>query len=144
MSDVTVLKPTCRVVGAGEEYVGKQGLPYKPGISADSVGAKGIHLQMVTIPPGAQAKAHLHAEHETAIYVLSGEAGMWYGENLHEHMINRAGDYVYIPANVPHRPYNRSQTEPVVALIARTDPNEQESVVLLPELDNLLDSRSKE
>ncbi len=53
MSDVTVLHPTCRVVGAGEEYVGKQGLPYKPGISAESVGARGIHLQMVTIPPGA-------------------------------------------------------------------------------------------
>jgi uncharacterized RmlC-like cupin family protein len=30
---------------------------------------------------------------------------------------------------------NASQSEPCVALIARTDPNEQESVVLLPELD---------
>ncbi len=60
---------------------------------------------------------------------------MWYGENLDEHMVNRAGDYVYIPANMPHRPYNRSETEPVVAIIARTDPNEQESVVLLPDLD---------
>ena len=36
---------------------------------------------------------------------------------------------------MPHRPYNRSQTEPTVAIISRTDPNEQESVVLLPELD---------
>jgi len=30
-----------------------------------------------------------------------------------------------------------SQTEPCVAVVARTDPNEQESVVLLPELDVL-------
>ena len=49
----------------------------------------------------------------------------------------RAGDFVYIPANVPHLPYNLSQTEPCLAIISRTDPNEQESVVLLPELDML-------
>ena len=30
-----------------------------------------------------------------------------------------------------------SQTEPCTAVIARTDPNEQESVVLLPELEAL-------
>lgn len=36
---------------------------------------------------------------------------------------------------MPHLPYNRSQTEPVTAVIARTDPNEQESVVLLPHLE---------
>lgn len=47
----------------------------------------------------------------------------------------RAGDFVYIPAGVPHLPGNPSATEPAVAVVARTDPNEQESVVLLPELD---------
>ncbi len=39
------------------------------------------------------------------------------------------------PADTPHLAYNRSQTEPATAVVARTDPNEQESVVLLPELD---------
>jgi uncharacterized RmlC-like cupin family protein len=38
---------------------------------------------------------------------------------------------------VPHLPYNPSQTDEAVVVIARTDPNEQESVVLLPELDGL-------
>jgi hypothetical protein len=37
---------------------------------------------------------------------------------------------------MPHLPYNLSDTESCVAVIARTDPNEQESVVLLPELEN--------
>jgi uncharacterized RmlC-like cupin family protein len=36
---------------------------------------------------------------------------------------------------VAHQPYNPSPDQPCVAVIARTDPNEQESVVLLPELD---------
>jgi uncharacterized RmlC-like cupin family protein len=38
---------------------------------------------------------------------------------------------------VPHLPYNPSTTENFVAVIARTDPNEQESVVVLPELDDI-------
>jgi uncharacterized RmlC-like cupin family protein len=127
----------CVVVGAGATYTGKQALPYTPGISAESTGARGIHLQLVTMPPGARAKAHLHEHHETAIYVLSGEAGTWYGERLEHHVVARAGDFMYIAANVPHLPYNPSVTEPCVGVIARTDPNEQESVVLLPHLDEL-------
>lgn len=49
----------------------------------------------------------------------------------------KPGDFFYIPADVPHLPYNPSQTETVTAVIARTDPNEQESVVLLPELESI-------
>ncbi len=127
--------PACKVVKAGQAFVGKQGLTYAPGISAETAGAKGIHLQILTLLPGAKAKAHLHENHETAIYVLSGESGVWYGEGLKEHALVGEEDFFYIPANVPHLPYNRSLTETCVAIIARTDPNEQESVVLLPELD---------
>jgi uncharacterized RmlC-like cupin family protein len=130
-------KPTCRVVRAGPEFTGKQALRYSPAISAEAVGARGIHLQMLTIPPGGRAKAHKHAAHETALYVLSGRSGMWYGDRLEEHLFAGAGDFLYIPADVPHLPYNLSATEPCVALIARTDPNEQESVILLPDLDDI-------
>jgi uncharacterized RmlC-like cupin family protein len=126
---------TCRVVGAGAEVSGKQGHLYAPGISAQSVGARRIHLQIVRIPPGGRANAHKHDGHETAIYVLSGESGMWYGERLEQHLIARAGEFLYIPANMPHLPYNLGASESCVAVIARTDPNDQESVVLLPELD---------
>jgi uncharacterized RmlC-like cupin family protein len=134
-NDLAKAPATCRVVQAGAAFIGKQGLSYAPGISAETVGAKGIHLQIITIPPGARARAHKHEAHETALYVLSGEAGMYFGDGLEQHLVSRSGDFVYIPANVPHLPYNASQTEPCVAVISRTDPNEQESVVLLPELD---------
>ncbi len=129
--------PTCAVIHTQDTYEGKQGLTYFAGISAESVGAKGICMHLLTLPPGGRAHAHLHENHETAIYVLRGEAEMWYGERLQEHMVVNAGDFVYIPAGMPHLPGNRHQTEPCLALIARTDPNEQESVVLLPELDNV-------
>ena len=91
-------------------------------------------MHLLTIPPRAEAVAHLHEAHETAIYVISGGAAMWYGDDLSEHMIVSAGDLLYIPAGVPHLPYNPSDSEPAVAVIARTDPNEQESVVLRPDL----------
>ena len=128
-------KPTCRLVRVGEEFVGKQGHLCAPGISAQSAGAQGLHLQIVRLPPGNRSKAHKHDDHETAIYVLSGESGCWYGDRLQHHLIARAGDFLYIPADMPHLPYNLSDTESCVAVIARTDPNEQESVVLLPELE---------
>jgi uncharacterized RmlC-like cupin family protein len=122
---------TCVLIRSDETYEGKQGLTYSVGIFAGNTGARAICLHALTIPPGGRARAHTHAGHETAIYVISGEAGMWYGEGLREHMTVRAGDYLYIPAGVAHLPYNPSQTEPCVAVLARTDPNEQESVVLL-------------
>ena len=127
--------PTCKVVHSGETYTGKQAFTYFAGISAENCEAQGICMHLLTIPPGGRAKAHLHENHETAIYVISGEAGMWFGENLEEHLDCRAGDYVYIPPGMPHLPYNASEDQSCTAVIARTDPNEQESVVLLPELD---------
>ena len=78
----------------------------------------------------------MHEAHETAIYALTGTSHVWHGAKLEHHSVVAPGDFFYIPAGVPHLPYNPS-TEPATALIARTDPNEQESVVLLPELESL-------
>ena len=124
------------VVRGGESYHGKQGLDYTPGVSAQSAGSRAIWLGSVTLPPhGGRTKAHLHENHETALYLISGdEAELWTGEQLEHREIVRAGDYVYIPAGVPHVAVNR--TERTMAFIAaRTDPKEQESVLLRPDLE---------
>ncbi len=130
-------RPTCRVVHPLETQRGRQNTITSVAIAAQSVGARGICMHLVTIPAGGRAKAHLHQDHETSLYVLSGRVGVWHGDQLQEHLTVGAGDFLYIPANMPHLPYNLSQTEPSVAVVARTDPNEQESVVLLPHLDQL-------
>src|SRR5215469_13718756 len=135
--DMTKMRPVCAVLRATEPFVGKKGFTYAPAISAETVGSTNIHMQLLTIPPGGRAKTHKHEKHETAIYVLKGVGAMYYGDNLEEHMITPEGEFVYIPANTPHLPYNMSDTEPCTAIIARTDPNEQESVMMLPELDAL-------
>jgi uncharacterized RmlC-like cupin family protein len=133
---------TLTVVRASAPFRGRQGLMYAPAISAETVGAKALHMQLLTIPPGGVAFAHRHEAHETAIYVLSGVSGCWYGEGLTQHVLAGAGEFVHIAAGVPHKPYNAG-AEPCVAVIARTDPNEQESVVLMPELDEALEARGE-
>ena len=45
------------------------------------------------------------------------------------------GDFLYIPPFCPHRSYNRRHSEPVIFVTARTDPHEQERVVVVPEAD---------
>jgi uncharacterized RmlC-like cupin family protein len=120
----------CRLIRGGTAIRGKQGLDYSSGVSAESAGAQGICMHLLEMPPGTTGVPHYHEAHETAILVIEGSAEMRHGPNLEHVMHAEAGDFVYIPAGVPHQPYNPTDTL-VRAVIARTDPNEQESVVLL-------------
>ncbi len=119
---------SCVVIAPGETFQGKQGLSYFAGISAQTAGAHGICMHLLNLPPGARSQAHLHEHHETAIYVIAGEGSMWYGEGLRQHLTVHAGQFLYVPPNVPHLVYNSGETV-ATAVVARTDPNEQESVL---------------
>jgi uncharacterized RmlC-like cupin family protein len=121
------------VVHPGHDYMGKQGHEFFAGISRQSTGSQALCLHVITIPPATRDKPHMHQDHESAIYILAGQVEGWYGESLQDSFSAKAGDFVYIPRGVPHQPVNASPTEPLLAIIARTDPNEQESVVLLPD-----------
>ena len=124
------------VVRGGELYRGKQGLDYTPGVSAETVGSRALWLGSVTLPPaGGRTKAHIHEQHESAFCMISGEeVEVYTGEQLEHRDVAHASDYLYFPAGVPHVVVNRSEA-PAVFVGARTDPNEQESVVMRPELD---------
>ena len=117
------------------ELMSRQSLPYFIGISEQSAGATGLSMNLIVIPPGGAADPHLHRGYETAIYVLEGSVQTFYGPNLKESTINHTGDFIFIPADVPHQPVNLSVTEPAKAIVARNDPNEQESVEPYPNAD---------
>ena len=127
---MTISKQDLVTIRPAESFLSKQKLLNFEGISAQSAGSKSLCLHLVIIPPGGKAEPHYHDGHETAIYVLKGKSRTLYGETLEKEAINEAGDFLYIPPNVPHLPMNFSDSEEVVAVIARTDPNEQESVVM--------------
>ena len=109
-------------------YDGKQGMSLATGVSSRSAGAQALCLHLVTIPPGTRGVPHVHEGHESAIYTVSGETEVWHGEGLMQRTVVRAGDFMYVPPGIPHLPVNRSDVM-TVAVVARTDPQEQESVV---------------
>jgi uncharacterized RmlC-like cupin family protein len=114
---------------ADKAIMTRQRLPYFVGVSADTAGATGLSMYIVMIPPGARAAPHWHEGYETAIYVLEGRVETRYGEGLSKSLISEAGDFLFIPPNVPHEAINLSDTEPARAIVARNDPNEQERVI---------------
>jgi uncharacterized RmlC-like cupin family protein len=121
---------TVRVTEASQS---KQELPVFAGISGSTAGAEGLSLLKVVIPPGGSAEPHVHKGYESAIYLLQGRVETRYGAGLKKSVVNEAGDFLFIPPDVPHQPVNLSATEEAIAIVARNDPNEQEHVILYPE-----------
>jgi uncharacterized RmlC-like cupin family protein len=120
---------TVRVTEATQS---KQALPIFTGISGNTAGAKHLTLLKVVIPPGGKAEPHVHKGFESAIYLMQGRVETRYGDGLKQSVVNVAGDFLFIPPDVPHQPINLSDTEAAIAVVARNDPNEQEHVVIYP------------
>ncbi|WP_231594913.1 cupin domain-containing protein [Synechococcus sp. CBW1107] len=118
-------------VRPSNSIVSRQRLGQFVGISGANSGAKGLSLNRVVIPPGGSAAAHRHLGSESAIYLVQGTVRTRYGERLEHAVVNRAGDFLFIPAGVPHQPTNLSSSEAAVAIVARNDPDEQEHVELI-------------
>jgi uncharacterized RmlC-like cupin family protein len=63
------------------------------------------------------------------LYILAGRVRHEYGEGLQETVENAAGDFIFIEPGVPHEVFNVSDTEPVVAVVARSDASEWENII---------------
>ncbi|HXW66027.1 MAG TPA: cupin domain-containing protein [Burkholderiaceae bacterium] len=114
------------------EVLTRQRLPYFIGISGQTVGARGLSMHLVVIPPGARAEPHRHVGYETGIYVLEGTVLTRWGEKLENEVVSRAGDFLFVPPGIPHEAVNLSATEPARAVVARNDPAEQDKVEPYP------------
>jgi len=105
------------------------GIHYKTGLSAKNVGAKKLSMNVATIPPGGVASAHIHVDFDVMLYILHGRVRHEYGPGLKQVVDNEAGDFIYIEPGIPHEVFNLSDTEPVVAVVARSDANEWENII---------------
>jgi uncharacterized RmlC-like cupin family protein len=121
--------PTVRAIRPDRSVQTLQRLPYFIGVSGHTVGASGLSMHLVVIPPGARAEPHIHVGYETGIYVIEGRVETRFGEGLTESVISEAGDFLFVPPGVPHEAINLSATEPARAIVARNDPAEQDKVV---------------
>ena len=117
------------VVRGGGGRRGWNGIQYKTGMWRENVGAKALSMNVATIPPGGVAGAHIHVGFEVMLYILEGRVRHAYGPNLSESIENEAGDFIFIEPGVPHEVYNLSDTDPVRAVVARSDAGEWENIV---------------
>jgi uncharacterized RmlC-like cupin family protein len=108
------------------------GIRYKTGLSARNVGARQLSMNVATIPPGGVAYAHIHVDFEVMLYILEGRVRHDFGEGLAKSVENVAGDFIFIEPGIPHEVCNLSDTEPVVAVVARSDASEWEHIVDYP------------
>lgn len=120
----------CVVIRSARGCDARQGASLPSGVTSRSAGAQALGLHLVMIPPGSRGMPHFHEGHETAIYTVSGETEVWHGAGLVKRTVVRAGDFMYIPPGIPHLPVNRGDVT-AIAVVARTDPEEQESVVVV-------------
>lgn len=121
-----------RVLRGGGTARGWNGIRYKGGVSARNVGADRLSMNVATIPPGGVAYAHIHVDFEVMLYILEGRVRHEYGPGLSHTIDNSAGDFIFIEPGVPHEVLNLSDTEPVVAVVARSDADEWEHIVDYP------------
>ena len=117
--------------GAGTTR-GWNGIRYKTGLSGKNVGAKKLSMNVATIPPGGVAYAHIHVDFEVMLYILEGRVRHEYGPELSLVVENERGDFIFIEPGIPHEVCNMSDTEPVVAVVARSDASEWEHIVDYP------------
>lgn len=117
-----------RAIRPDREVLTRQRLPYFVGISGETVGASGMSMHLVTIPPGAKSEPHYHVGYETGIYVLEGKVLTRWGAKLENEVISEAGEFLFIPPGVPHEAINLSTTEAARAVVARNHPAEQDQI----------------
>ncbi|GAC1451678.1 MAG: cupin domain-containing protein [Isosphaeraceae bacterium] len=117
------------VVRGSGDCRGWNNIRYKVGLSARNVGATKLSMNVATIPPGGVAHAHIHVGFELMLYILQGQVRHEYGPGLRKVVENQAGDFLFIEPGVPHEVFNLSATEPVVAVVARSDAEEWQNIV---------------
>ena len=105
------------------------GIQYKLGMCATNVGSTKLSMNVATIPPRGVAKAHIHDGFELMLYIIQGHVRHEYGEGLRKSVENTGGDFIYIESGVPHEVFNMSDTEPVVAVVARSDASEWANII---------------
>ena len=105
------------------------GIHYKQGMSAKNVGTTKLSVNIATVPPGGVAAAHIHVDFELILYILEGRVRHEFGDGCKQVLENEAGDFIYIKPGVPHEVFNLSQTEPVVALVARSSAEEWDNII---------------
>ena len=86
----------------------KEGPP-TPGMSRrEAFATESLWAGSVRTEPGMVSGWHHHAEHDTIIYVLTGELLLEYGPDGASSVLAKPGDFAFVPRGTVHRESNPS------------------------------------
>jgi uncharacterized RmlC-like cupin family protein len=72
------------------------------------------------VEPGARTGIHHHGEQNTIVYILSGSSYIRWGEHGESKHTAQAGDFLYVPAWLPHQEINPSSELPFEWVVVRS------------------------
>lgn len=121
-----------RVIGAGERKadVASGDMLREAALSGELVGSEKLWMGWVELGPGLVSEVHHHGESESGIFVVSGRARFYSGEELDKVHEADEGDFVWVPPHLVHVELNVSEVEPVLMVVARS--TQEATVVNVP------------
>ncbi|GAS97051.1 cupin [Mycolicibacterium canariasense] len=97
-------------------------------VSGVSTGAERIWMGETHVAPSTASSNHHHGEAETAIFVRAGHPVFVFHDGTGEVRVEtEPGDYVFVPAYLPHREENPDPEDVAVIVVARST---QEPIVI--------------
>lgn len=86
--------------------------------------SRSLFLKRELIAPSTSALRHLHST-ASIIVMLAGSVRVNYGSTFQYTDYVEAGEFIFIPALMPHQPVNESSTDPIVCLVVRDAPSDE-------------------
>ena len=102
----------------------RQKVQIYPGVTQASAGSKELSMNRIMLPAGMRGLRNMHKDTETVIYVLEDNSRTLIGKNGEIAVDNKAGDFIFIPANVWHQNMNISKNC-VIDIEVHADADEQ-------------------
>jgi uncharacterized RmlC-like cupin family protein len=100
-------------------------------IAVDNGIATALWGGIFVVEPGAKTGIHHHGEQETIAYVLEGDCLVRWGESGEYSESAHAGDFIHVPAWLPHMEINPSEDHRFVWVVVRS--TAQPIVINLPD-----------
>lgn len=97
------------------------GISVEGGVNSQMLlSSEALFLKREVIAPGVAAKRHFHTT-ASIIAILEGSVRIDYGYEFQHTDFASAGEFVFIPALMPHQPINESDQQ-MVCLVVRNAP----------------------
>ncbi len=100
-------------------------------ISSEHRVASSMWAGTFVVQPAASTGIHHHGKQETVVYVLEGESLVRWGDSGEHSAVVKAGDFLHVPAWLPHQEINPSKTQPFRWVVVRS--TSEPIVVNLPD-----------